>query len=424
MKVDTQVWQNSSWMERRAAALPRGVSQAHPLFVAHANNAELWDVEGRRYIDFCGGIAVVNTGHCRAEVIAAAAQQMQRFTHTCFQVVAYDSYVALAERLNALAPGSAPKKTFFMSTGAEAYTKRSGIVAFSEGFHGRTLMALALTGKIDPYKAGFGPFPAEIFHAPYPCELHGVSTEAALAGIEKLFKVDIEPQRVAAIVIEPVAGEGGYYVAPFDFMRRLRELCDRHGILLIADEIQTGIGRTGTMFAVEHSNVVPDVMVLAKGLGGGFPISAVVGRADVMDATPPGGLGGTYAGNPLGCAAGLAVLDVIEREKLLARSARLGERLTTHLRSLAKRYPIIGDVRGLGMMVAMELFADSASRTPATELTKALVAEARKRGLLLLSCGAYGNVIRLMAPLTVSEAIIDEAMTIFGDAISALTRAH
>jgi 4-aminobutyrate aminotransferase/4-aminobutyrate aminotransferase/(S)-3-amino-2-methylpropionate transaminase len=432
MKLESPGWQNTAWMERRAAAVPRGVSQAHPLFAARASNAELWDVEGRRYIDFCGGIAVVNTGHCHTEVIAAVAQQMQRFTHTCFQVVAYDSYVALAERLNALAPGATPKKTFFMSTGAEAvenavkiarvHSRRSGIIAFSGGFHGRTMLTLGLTGKVDPYKAGFGPFPAEIFHAPYPCALHGISADDALAGVEKLFKADIEPQRVAAILIEPVAGEGGYYPAPFDFMRRLRELCDRHGILLIADEIQTGIGRTGKMFAVEHCGVEPDIIVLAKGLGGGFPISAVVGRADVMDAAPPGGLGGTYAGSPLGCAAGLAVLDAIERQQLLVQSARLGERLQKELRSLAHQYPVIGDVRGLGLMVAFELF--DASQAPAADLTKALVVEARKRGLLLLSCGIHGNVIRLMAPLTVSEAIVDEAMKILADALEAATAAH
>lgn len=326
---------NEEMMLRRAAAVPRGVSQAHPLFVRRASNAEIWDVEGRRFIDFCGGIAVVNTGHCHPKVVEAVAAQLGSYTHTCFQVVAYDNYVALAERLNALAPGATPKKTFFMSTGAEAVenavkiarasTGRSGIIAFAGGFHGRTMMALALTGKVDPYKAGFGPYPGEVFHAPYPCALHGTSVDDAMRGIEALLKSDIEPQRVAATIVEPVQGEGGYYPAPPEFMRRLRQLCDRHGIVLIADEIQTGIGRTGKMFAVEHSGVVPDIITLAKGLGGGFPISAILGRADLMDVASAGGLGGTYAGSPVACAAALAVLDVIEQEHLLERSIRLGE---------------------------------------------------------------------------------------------------
>lgn len=421
---------NAELLARRTAAVPRGVSQAHPIAVARALNAELWDVDGRRYIDFCAGIAVVNTGHCHPDVIAAAARQIEAYTHTCFQVIAYEPYVALAERLNALAPGDEPKRTFFMSTGAEAIenavkiaraaTGRSGIIAFTGAFHGRTMMTLALTGKVDPYKLGFGPFPNEVFHAPYPCPLHGVSVDDAFAGIEKLFKNDIDPRRVAAIVVEPVQGEGGYYPAPADFLPRLRALCDRHGILLIADEIQTGIGRTGRMFAVEHSGVVPDMITLAKGLGGGFPISAIVGRAEVMDAVNPGGLGGTYAGSPMACAAALAVLDVIEHEQLLGRSARLGEHMQARLRTLAGRQPAIGDVRGLGMMVAIEFFHDSALQKPAPELARALVTEAAKRGLLLLSCGVWGNVIRIMAPLTIPEPLLEEGLDILEDALEAV----
>ncbi|MCB1911862.1 MAG: aminotransferase class III-fold pyridoxal phosphate-dependent enzyme, partial [Rhodocyclaceae bacterium] len=315
---------NADFMARRAAALPRGVGQAHPVFASKAQNAELWDVEGRRYIDFVAGIAVVNTGHCHPKVVAAAQAQIPLFSHTCFQVVAYDGYLRLAERLNALAPGNAPKKTFFLSTGAEAVenaikiaraaTGRPGVIAFQGGFHGRTLLALGLTGKIEPYKVGVGPFPAEIYHAPFPCELHGVSVDDAIRGVELLFKSDIEARRVAAFIVEPVQGEGGYYPAPPEFLQRLRALADQHGILLIADEIQTGVARTGKMFAVEHSGVVPDLITMAKGLGGGFPIAAVVGRADIMDALNPGGLGSTYAGAPMACAAALAVLDVVESE--------------------------------------------------------------------------------------------------------------
>lgn len=425
--------ENAAMMHRREAALPRGVSQAHPLFVARARDSELWDIAGRRYIDFCGGIAVVNTGHCHPRVIAAVEAQLAAYTHTCFQVVAYDGYVALAERLNALAPGPLPKKTFFMSTGAEAVenaikiaracTRRSGVIAFAGGFHGRTLMALALTGKVDPYKTGFGPFPAEVYHAPYPCAVHGVSADDAIHGIEALFKHDIEPARVAAVIVEPVTGEGGYYPAPPEFLQRLRALCDHHGILMIADEIQTGVGRTGRMFAVEHAGVAPDIITLAKGLGGGFPISAIIGRADVMDAVPPGGLGGTFAGSPLGCAAGIAVLDVIDDEKLLDKVVRHGERMRARLREMADRHRVIGEVRGLGLMNAIELFHDTARTRPAPEIAAALVSEARQHGLLLLSCGNYRNVIRLMSPLTVPEAILDEGLDLLERALAAVAPA-
>ena len=417
-------------LSRRQAAIPRGVSQSHPLIVDRALNAELWDVEGRRYIDFCGGIAVVNTGHCHPRVIEAASRQLERFTHTCFQVIAYEPYVALAERLNALAPGGAPKKTFLMSTGAEAIenavkiargaTGRPGVISFTGAFHGRTMMALALTGKVDPYKIGFGPFPGEIYHAPFPCPLHGISVEDAMAGLETVFRNDIEPARVAAILVEPVQGEGGYYPAPAEFLQRLRALCDRHGMLLIADEIQTGIGRTGRMFAVEHAGVVPDILTLAKGLGGGFPISAIVGRADVMDAVAPGGLGGTYAGSPVACAAALAVLDVIEDEGLLDRSTLLGERLRGRLGALAARHPEIGDVRGLGLMVAIEMFDGKARRNPSPEAAKAIVAEAARRGLLLLSCGIFGNVIRIMTPLTIPDSVLEEGLAVLEDTLAAV----
>lgn len=425
---------NEDLRRRQCAAVPRGLSLAHPLYVSRASNAELWDVEGRRYIDFCGGIAVVNTGHCHPRVLGVVESQLRRFTHTCIQVVAYDSYVRLAERLNALAPGPAPKKTLFLSTGAEAVenavkiarasTGRTGIIAFAGAFHGRTMMALALTGKVQPYKTGFGPYPAEVFHAPYPCALHGISVDDAIAGFERVLKSEIDPQRVAAVIVEPVQGEGGYYVAPHEFLSRLRQMCDQHGMLLIADEIQTGVGRTGKMFAVEHSGVVPDIITLAKGLGGGFPISAVLGRADVMDAVDVGGLGGTYAGSPISCAAALAVLDVIEQEGLLERSRRLGAVMEARLQQMALRHPVIGDVRGLGLMRAIELFEGSAGTKPAPEIASRVIQEARARGLLLLGCGVYGNAIRMMAPLTIPDLVMDEGLAILEDALDALPAAQ
>ena len=421
---------NADMMARRAAALPRGVGQAHPLFASKAKNAEIWDVEGRRFIDFVAGIAVVNTGHCHPEVIAAAQAQIPMFSHTCFQVVAYDGYLTLAERLNQLAPGSSPKKTFFVSTGAEAvensikiaraFTGRPGVIAFNGGFHGRTLLALGLTGKVDPYKLGVGPFPGEIFHAPYPDELHGVSVDDAIHGIEMLFKTDIEARRVAAFIVEPVQGEGGYVPAPKAFFERLRALADQHGILIIADEIQTGAARTGKMFAIEHSGIAPDLITMAKGLGGGFPIAAVIGRADVMDALNPGGLGSTYAGAPMACAAALAVLDIIEKENLCARATEIGAHMQNRLRALAAKDKTLGDVRGLGAMVAVEFFENGDKKRPAADRVKAIIAEARERGLLLLSCGSYGNVLRLMVPLTIEQSVLDEGLDILAASIAAV----
>jgi 4-aminobutyrate aminotransferase/4-aminobutyrate aminotransferase/(S)-3-amino-2-methylpropionate transaminase len=424
---------NALMMQRRAAALPRGVGQAHPVFAHKAQNSEIWDVEGKRYIDFCAGIAVVNTGHCHPGVVAAVQAQLQQYTHTCFQVIAYEGYVSLAERLCRLAPGDAAKKAFFMNTGAEAvenavkvaraHTGRPGVIAFNGAFHGRTMMTLALTGKVSPYKTGFGPFPGEVFHAPYPSAVHGVSVDDAIGGIEKIFRNDIEASRVAAILVEPVQGEGGYIPAPTDFLQRLRALCDQHGIVLIADEIQTGIARTGKMFAVEHSGVVPDVITLAKGLGGGTPISAIVGRADIMDAAVPGGLGGTYGGNPLACAAALAVLDIVAEENLCARSAIIGERIRGFFTDLSRRLVCIGDVRGLGAMTAVEFFTGGDKNKPSADIANALKAEALTRGLILLNCGVNGNVLRLMTPLTISDAILEEGLNIIGDILSALAAA-
>ncbi|WP_418122873.1 4-aminobutyrate--2-oxoglutarate transaminase [Variovorax sp. 160MFSha2.1] len=421
---------NAALMTRRSAAVARGVGQAHEIFVSRAANAELWDVEGRRYIDFAGGIAVLNTGHCHPEITAAVKAQAELYSHTCFQVLAYEPYVELAERLNALAPGAFAKKSVFLSTGAEAvenavkiaraHTRRPGVIAFTGGYHGRTMMTLGLTGKVAPYKVGFGPFPGEVFHALYPNALHGVSVDEALHSVELLFKNDIEPERVAAFILEPVQGEGGFYVAPNDFVEGLRALADRHGILIIADEVQTGAGRTGTWFASEQWPVAPDLITTAKSMAGGFPISGVVGRAEVMDAPAPGGLGGTYAGSPIGCAAALAVLKVFADEQLLARSRALGERLMAGLRRIAAGEPSIGDVRGLGAMVAIELFEEGDTARPDAALTRKVVAEAARRGLILLSCGTYGNVIRVLVPLTASDLLVDEGLALLADSFAAL----
>ena len=418
---------NADLARRRAAAIPRGVGNSLQVYAERASNGEVWDVEGRRYIDFGSGIAVLNTGHLHPKVQGAVAAQLARLSHACFQVTPYENYVALAERLNDLAPGPGPWKTIFLTTGAEAvenavkiaryHTGRSAVISFGGGFHGRTLACISLTGKVHPYKAGFGPMLPDIYHAPFPMEYHGISVEASLAAIEHLFKHDVDAQRVAALIIEPVQGEGGFYIAPPAFLRELRALCDRHGILLIVDEVQSGFARTGKMFAIEHSGVVPDLMTVAKSLAGGVPLSAVVGRADIMDAPPPGGLGGTYAGSPLGCAAALAVLDVIESEGLCARAERQGAMLRARLEDMRSRWPCIGEVRGLGAMVAMELVRDRRPDSPDAEITKALVQSAGRRGLILLSCGIYGNVIRFLAPLTLPDAQLAEGLAILEAAL-------
>jgi 4-aminobutyrate aminotransferase len=404
---------------RKAAAVANGVA-TRGIYVARAQNAELWDVDGRRYIDFAAGIAVLNTGHRHPQVMAAVARQAECFAHTCFHVAPYESYVRLAERLNALAPGDFPKKSIFLSSGAEAvenaikiaryHTKRSAVIAFSGGFHGRTLMTLALTGKVMPYKRGFGPYPAEVYHAEFPNPFHGITTEQALADLDRLFHGDIDPKSVAALLIEPVQGEGGFNVAPSEFLRALRRICDENGIVFIADEVQGGIARTGKMFSIEHSGVVPDLITVAKGLGGGFPLSGVTGRASIMDAAHPGGLGGTYGGNPISLAAAHAVLDVIESEGLCARALKVGQKMRSRLEALAMQLPCIGDVRGLGAMVAFELVKDPKSKTPDPELTAAILAHAEKRGLILLSCGTEANVVRLLAPLTIEDAVLEEGL--------------
>lgn len=424
---------NAALLARRRAAVPRGVGHAHHIFAERASNAEVWDVEGRRFIDFAGGIAVLNTGHCHPEVIAAVKAQLDRYTHTCFQVLAYEPYVELAERLNALAPGNFAKKTIFLTTGAEAVenaikiarsaTGRPGVIAFGGGYHGRTLMTLGLTGKVAPYKTGFGPFPADVFHATYPNASRGITVDAAMESIHAILRNDIEASRVAAIILEPVQGEGGFHVAPPELFQRLRVLCDEHGILLIADEVQTGAGRTGTWFASAQMGAAPDLITLAKSMAGGFPISAVIGRAEIMDAPGPGGLGGTYAGSPVACAAALAVLDVFENENLLARARDLGQRLNAGLKTLAQRHRCISDVRGLGAMMAFELSQNGDIQKPDAALAKRVAAEAAERGLILLTCGTWGNTVRILVPLTASDALIDEGLGILAEALNAATAA-
>ncbi len=431
MKEPTSTKTNEAIMQRRAAALPRGISYAHGIIAERALNAEIWDVEGNRYIDFCAGIAVVNTGHCHPKVVAAVEAQLTQFNHTCFQVVGYDSYIHLAERLNQLAPGPTPKKTFFMNSGAEAIenavkvaraaTGRSGIIAFNGAFHGRTMFSVAMTGKIDPYKKGFGPFPAEVYHAPFPYPLHGVSEDDAIAGLHHLFKYDIEANRVAAIFIEPVQGEGGYIPAPPSFLKRIREICDEHGILMVVDEVQTGIGRCGKLFAIEHTDIEPDIITLAKGLGGGFTLSAVVGKAHVMDAAQPGGLGSTYAGNPIAIAAAHAVLDIIDEENLCDRAMHIGVILRSRFEKMQQTFPFISEIRQLGAMTGIEFCHHNDPHQPAADIANALKAETAKKGLLVLNCGIYGNVLRIMVPLTVSDAVLHEGIDIIEMALVAIT---
>ncbi len=418
---------NEALLARKAAATPRGVGVMGAFFADRAKNAELWDVEGRRYIDFAGGIAVLNTGHRHPRVIAAVQAQLERFTHTCYQIVPYESYVALAEKLNELTPGRHAKKTALFSTGAEAVenaikiaraaTGRGGVIAFGGAFHGRSLYAMALTGKVAPYKNAFGPMPGEIYHVPYPSD--AASLAEARKAVERLFKYDIEPNRVAAFIYEPVQGEGGFHIIAPEAVRWLRELCSQHGILLIADEVQTGFGRTGQLFAMERyaaEGIVPDLMTSAKSMAAGLNLSAVTGRAEVMDAPAPGGLGGTYAGNPLAVAAAHAVIDIMREEQLPARGQQLGDQLQARLRSLQARVPQLAEVRGQGAMVAAEF--RHADGRPDADFTKQVQARALEQGLILLSCGMDGNVLRFLFPLTIEQPLFEEALVILETALT------
>jgi 4-aminobutyrate aminotransferase len=412
---------NNEFHQRRLSATPRGVGVMCNFFARSAENATLTDVEGNDYIDFAAGIAVLNTGHRHPEMVAAVENQLHHFTHTAYQIVPYESYVTLAEKLNELAPVRGPAKTAFFTTGAEAvenavkiaraHTGRPGIIAFGGGFHGRTYMTMALTGKVAPYKLGFGPFPGSVYHVPYPSALHGISTQDAITAIERLFKADIEATQVAAIIFEPVQGEGGFNVAPAELVAAVRRICDEHGIVMIADEVQSGFARTGKLFAMDHYADKPDLMTMAKSLAGGMPLSGVVGNAEIMDAPAPGGLGGTYAGNPLAVAAAHAVLKIIDQEGLCARAQLLGERLSAVLEESKAWCPGLVAVRGVGSMIAAE-FNDPESGQPSAALAQAIQKKALEQGLLLLTCGQYGNVIRFLYPLTIPEAQFNQALTI------------
>ncbi len=422
---------NADLLARRTAAVARGVGHTTPISAARALNAEVWDVEGKRYVDFAGGIAVLNTGHCHPKVIAAVKAQMEHFTHTCFQVLMYEPYIALAERLNAIAPIDGPAKSLFFTTGAEAtenavkiariVTGRPGIIAFTGAFHGRTNLAVTLTGKVQPYKKGLPATLPDIFHVPFPVAQLGVSIEETLRHLDFIFKADVAPENVAAIIIEPVQGEGGFHMAPPALMRALRRICDQHGILLIADEVQTGFGRTGKMFAMEHYDVHPDLICVAKSLAGGFPLSGVIGKADVIDGVDPGGLGGTYAGNPLACAAALAVLDVFAEEKLVERANIIGDMLVNRIKGWETRNDLvpISAVRGPGAMIAFDIVRDRGTFEPDADATRRVVQRAWENGLVLLSCGTAFNTIRILVPLTAGDDVLHEGMDILETALAA-----
>ncbi len=412
----------------RASAIPRGVGNTHPIVADRAEGALLWDVDGNEYIDFVGGIGVLNIGHNHPRVVQAVQAQLQRLSHTCFQVAMYEPYIQLAQQLNARAPISGPVKSIFFTTGAEATenavkiaraaTNRAAIITYANSFHGRTLLGMSMTGKAKPYKQNFGPFAPEIYQVPFPYAYRGWTTDRALAALHDFFETNVAPERVAAVIIEPVLGEGGFVPAPPEYLRELRAITARHGIVLIADEVQSGFGRTAKLFAIEHSGVEPDLITIAKSLAGGLPLSGVIGRADVMDAPAPGGLGGTYAGNPLACAAALAVLDIFDQEHVLEQGQRLGNRLRAHLEGLQARYPQIGDVRGLGAMLAIEIVRDRETKEPAADLVDRMVVAAREAGLLLLKAGLYGNVVRILVPLTIEDALLDKGLAIFDAALA------
>ncbi|MGB5920440.1 4-aminobutyrate--2-oxoglutarate transaminase [Arcobacter sp.] len=424
---------NQKLQERKNKVFARGQGNTYPVFVEKAKNAELWDVEGNRFIDFGTGIAVCNTGHSHPKIIEAVKTQIENFSHTCVMVNPYEVAVELAEKLTALAPGDTPKKAIFVTTGAEAvencvkiaraHTKRRAVIAFNGAFHGRTSLTMALTGKTAPYKIGFGPFPGEIYHVPFPAEAYSATVEDSLRGIKNIFKSDVPAEDVAAIIVEPVQGEGGFYETPVELLQALRKICDENGIVLIFDEIQSGFGRTGKMFNSEYSGVEPDLMTMAKGIAGGYPLSAVVGKAEIMDAPVPGGLGGTYGGSPVGCAAGLAVLKVMEEEDLLNRSVVIGELFNKRLTDLQNEFPkLISHVRNKGSMIAMELMVDGDSNVPNPELTKAIISKAVEYGLILLSCGYNANVIRFLPPLTISDEIANEGLDKFSDLFKSIAK--
>jgi 4-aminobutyrate aminotransferase / (S)-3-amino-2-methylpropionate transaminase / 5-aminovalerate transaminase len=417
----------------RNTFVARGVATAHPIVAARAAGAYLWDEAGRKYLDFVGGIGVLNVGHNHPAVVAAVQKQLESFSHVCFQVVSYEPYIRLAARLSDLvAPGQGYKSAFF-TTGAEAvenaikiargFTNRPGVIAFRGGFHGRTLLGMSLTGMSAPYKQNFGPFAPDVYHAPYPNAYHDISSEDALKALHTIFSTQIQPDRVAAIILEPVQGDGGFLAAPAEFMKALRELTTKHGIVLICDEIQTGFGRTGKMFGFQHSGIEPDLVTVAKSLAGGLPISGVVGRPEIIDAPQPGGLGGTYGGNPLGCAAANAVLDIFERENLLERSIKIGEQLRAGLEELKSKHSEMGEVRQIGAMVAVEFVSDAQTKSPDGALVNRILDAAREEGLLIIKCGVERNVVRFLSPLTISDRDVSDALGMFGRALEAAKKA-
>ena len=435
LKTEVPGPRSRALLRRREAAVPRGPYSATPIFVKDGHAALLHDVDDNQLLDFAGGIGCLNVGHTDAGVVQAATEQLARLTHGCFHVTPYESYIALAERMNRLVPGDFAKKTVFVSTGAEAVenavkiaraaTGRPAVLAFEDGFHGRTLLALSLTSKVHPYKAGFGPFAPEIYRVPfaycYRCAYHlqypacGV---ACVDAIEDVFKRYVEADQVAAVIVEPVLGEGGFVVPPPDYLPKLRELCTRHGILLIADEVQTGFGRTGKLFAVEHSGVVPDILIAAKSLAAGLPLASITGRAEVMDAPGPGGLGGTFGGNPVSLAAAHAVLDIFEKGEILTRAQAIGRRFAARAEDWKRRFPLLGDVRCLGAMGALELVKDRATRAPAKDETAAVAKLCYERGLVTITAGTFGNVIRMLMPLVIEEAQLDEGFGVVEAALA------
>jgi 4-aminobutyrate aminotransferase / (S)-3-amino-2-methylpropionate transaminase / 5-aminovalerate transaminase len=428
---------NESLVAERNKHIPQGPFNTHPIFAAMAKGAVITDVEGREYIDFAGGIGVANAGHCDDEVVKAIQDQASKYIHTCFHVVMYEPYVELAKKLNEITPGSFPKKTMFANSGAEAVenavkiarhaTGRPAVIAFEDAFHGRTLLAMSLTSKMKPYKSGFGPYAPEIYRMPYAycyrcafgleypsCELH------CAYYLKEFFNIYISSEQVGALIVEPVLGEGGFVVPPKEYFKVLQKICRDNGIIFIADEVQTGFGRTGKMFAVEHFEIAPDILVMAKSIAGGLPLSAITGKTEIMDHPQVGGLGGTYAGNPLACRAGLAVLDQFEKKKLLAKGEEIGKKVMKRFKEFEEKYPVVGDVRGLGAMVGMELVVDRRTKEPATALTKQLVIKCREKGLLMISAGTHSNIIRPLMPLVITDEQLERGLKIIGEALDEL----